>query len=74
MRNANLLLLSTVLFCFPVTMFSQANALSFDGVNDYVNISNSTGYNIGTSTQFTIEAWIKTGAGGDMAILSKTDP
>lgn len=63
-----------LLLGLPFHLLAQTNALSFDGINDYVSINGSTGYNLAPSNHFTIEAWIKTGATGDMAIFSKTDP
>ena len=35
-------------------------ALSFDGVNDYVNVADASNLNFGVSESFTVEAWIKT--------------
>ncbi|SHI69038.1 Predicted pyrophosphatase or phosphodiesterase, AlkP superfamily [Rubritalea squalenifaciens DSM 18772] len=38
------------------------NAVSLDGVDDYVTLGNPADYNFGTSTDFTISFWYKTGA------------
>lgn len=43
-------------------------ALKFDGSNDYVSVPHVSSLNFGTSTNFTIEAWIRLdGAVGDYA-------
>ena len=47
------------------------NALSFDGIDDNVRINSSLG-NFGTSN-FTIEAWVKTSASSQGTIISKRD-
>lgn len=47
------------------TPSSQGRALSFDGVNDYVDAGNGTSLNVANATGITIEAWIK--AGGSAA-------
>jgi len=52
------------------------NGLSFDGVNDYVEVSNPDSLNFGTA-DFTIEAWIQRNGGHGLhgrEILSKTSP
>lgn len=49
-----------LIFFFCVLQFNfsfSQNALSFDGINDYVNLGNSNSLNI-TGTALTIEAWI----------------
>ena len=48
------------------------NALQFDGINDYIDISDSTSLSI--TGNLTIEAWIKRGSIGDeQTILGKWD-
>jgi hypothetical protein len=44
-------------------------ALNFDGVNDYVAISNFS-YSSTAITELTVEAWIRTSSGGDQVIAS----
>jgi hypothetical protein len=36
-----------------------AQGLSFDGVNDYARVAAAANLNVGTSTGFTMEAWIR---------------
>ncbi len=52
-----------------VAMTPPGNALNFDGANDYVGINTTLG-NFGTSN-FTVEAWIKTTSTGNGSIVSK---
>ena len=47
----------------------NGSALSFDGVDDYVDCGNSASLNITTS--FTIEAWVKRASLGSMYIVAK---
>jgi len=57
-------------FVMSSTLFAQTGgyALQFDGTNDYVSVPHSSLLNFGTSTNFTIEAWIKlNGCTGDYA-------
>lgn len=49
------------------TSQAQNNALSFDGVNDYVQTSVSSG------TTYTLEAWIKPNLLGSMSIIGNDD-
>ena len=35
------------------------NGLNFDGSNDYVNFNSTTGFNVNTTNQITVEAWLK---------------
>lgn len=35
------------------------NCLSFDGTNDYVSVPSASQYAFGTSTDYTLEAWVK---------------
>ena len=49
---------------------AQGNALSFDGVNDKVDISNSPSLNFSISNKFSIEAWFKTTATGYRILVS----
>lgn len=61
MKKALLILLITF---FTWNSFSQtpANALNFDGINDYVNLTNQTQtFNYNATSTFTIEFWIKPG-------------
>ncbi len=44
----------------PAPKYTGGNALSFDGVDDYVSIGNPAG----TNGDFTWEAWVKTSEGG----------
>ena len=45
---------------FTLQAQTQATALNFDGVNDYVNITNQTQvFNYNASSTFTIEFWVK---------------
>ena len=37
----------------------SGSAMTFDGVNDHVNVTNSNSINFGASTDFTLSAWIK---------------
>jgi hypothetical protein len=48
-----------VVILFSVSLFAQfsGNALQFDGVNDYVNLGNSSVFNINSAV--TYEAWIR---------------
>jgi hypothetical protein len=47
------------------------SALSFDGVNDYVAIPNSSSLNI-SSTKLTLPLWVNfTDTGSDMVLISK---
>src|SRR5262245_18641157 len=47
-------------------------ALSFDGVNDYVEVPNSA--SLGITTDITLAAWVKRAALGDYGgIVAKTD-
>ncbi|MCB0852273.1 MAG: hypothetical protein KDD63_08635, partial [Bacteroidetes bacterium] len=54
-------LLSTLLFIGFSSLFAQppgsGSALTFDGINDYVNISNTAALN--PTSAITVEAWIK---------------
>ena len=47
-------LLAVFILMFALKAKAQNNALNFDGVDDYVSITNNT------TANFTIEAWIKT--------------
>jgi hypothetical protein len=38
----------------------SGNAISFDGVNDYVDIPNAANLNFSTSQDFVVETWVKT--------------
>jgi len=50
----------------------SSNALSFDGVDDYVEVANSP--SLGITGDITVAAWIKRGALGDYGgIVAKTD-
>lgn len=55
-------LLACFLLCFQTSGWSQKLCLNFDGVDDYVEVPNTSLNNIGFS-DFTFEAWIK----GDLA-------
>jgi len=61
------------LFGQPALVSGQiGNALSFDGLDDYVEIANSP--SLGITVDITIAAWIKRGALGDYGgIAAKTD-
>ncbi|MCB0846863.1 MAG: hypothetical protein KDE26_26620, partial [Bacteroidetes bacterium] len=54
-------LLSTLLFIGFSSLFAQSpgsgSTLTFDGINDYVNISNTAALN--PTSAITVEAWIK---------------
>jgi hypothetical protein len=57
--------ITLILLCslFNLNQLSaQGNALSFDGINDKVDISNSPSLNFAISNKFSIEAWFKTTA------------
>lgn len=63
------LALVLLLFTTSFTVFSQENALNFDGSDDLVNLSNSASFNIGST--FTFETWVNLDAysTGENAIL-----
>ena len=65
------LLFSASLFSFSFAQ--QHNALSFDGVNDYVDLGNiMNDVFAGANKQFTIEAWVKIDKyGGNKSLVSK---
>jgi len=51
--------------------------LKFDGDDDYVDVGDDSSMNFGTSTDFTIEAWIKRDTQGvteDEGIINRYDP
>jgi hypothetical protein len=54
--------------------FANTKSLSFDGVDDYLDLSTSTGLNF--SNDFTLSAWVKTSAIGtnQMIIDASTSP
>ena len=57
----------------PTTVVGRiGRALQFDGVNDYINIDNSSSLNFGTGS-FTIEAWIKTVSANNPIIRKDND-
>ncbi|MDG6027332.1 MAG: hypothetical protein E3K40_11615 [Candidatus Brocadia sp.] len=51
------------------------NAISFDGINDYVNISNESSLDFERSNSFSVSAWVKLTpvSGNDYMIISKLD-
>ena len=52
----------------------SGNALSFDGANDYVNVTQNNGlpiYNNGTNNAYTICLWVKGGAQNDKRVFSE---
>ncbi|BBO17612.1 conserved hypothetical protein [Candidatus Brocadia pituitae] len=51
------------------------NAISFDGINDYVNISNESNFDFERSNSFSVSAWVKLTpvSGNDYMIISKLD-
>jgi hypothetical protein len=50
----------------------RGNMLTFDGADDYVSIGDNAELNFGKTDDFTVEAWIKTGAASTaMQIISK---
>ncbi len=49
-----------------------AKALQFDGINDYVEVTNTTGLNFGTGN-FTLEAWVRTNNTGTQCIMGRND-
>ncbi|RAJ17962.1 LamG domain-containing protein [Olleya aquimaris] len=56
------ILLFNVIVFYSLISFSQtpATALNFDGIDDYVNLTNQTqAFNYNSSSVFTIEFWIK---------------
>ena len=58
----------------PTPPFANTKSLLFDGVNDYLDLSTSTGLNF--SNDFTLSAWVKTSAiGADQMIIdASTSP
>ena len=56
MKKIYLFFLALFIFTFAE---AQNNCLDFDGINDYVSVSDDNSIDFGTSTDFTIEAWIK---------------
>ncbi|MDP4674729.1 MAG: Ig-like domain-containing protein, partial [Flavobacteriaceae bacterium] len=56
--------------------YNAGGALTFDGSNDYVSVSNSSLYNFsGSSATFTIEAWINFDGGSSIkTIFGKKSP
>lgn len=55
----------------PVTSgCPSGNCLSFDGVNDYINCGNQSGYNL-NSTDHTITAWFKTSGTTTSYVISR---
>ena len=57
--------------CWVSGMFG--NALSFDGVDDYVSIANESNFDFDWDDAFTIEAWVKTSSDEILNIVSKMD-
>jgi hypothetical protein len=49
-----------------------AKALQFDGIDDYVEVSNTTGLNLGTGN-FTLEAWVRTNNTGTQCIMGRNN-
>jgi len=47
------------------------SALSFDGVNDYIDVGDEDDLDFGATDSFTIEAWIKSGTDNQAQIVSK---
>jgi len=54
-----------------VALEAQDNSLNFDGTDDYVEVSNAAAFNVGASTDFTVEAMIKTTTQTRRTIFSK---
>jgi len=52
-------LLLSLFIIYPLHAQIGGNALNFDGSNDSVSIPSSAQLNFGTSTNFTLEAWVK---------------
>jgi len=53
------------------TKGKYGNAMSFDGVDDFINTSNNEILNFGASTDFTLEVWINTVSTGTMRVIAK---
>ncbi len=47
-------------------------AMTFDGVNDYINISYNSNFDFDTTDSFSISQWIKLKSGGAGEVISKT--
>jgi len=59
---------------FATSMTPPGNALSFDGANDYVKVTQNNGlpiYDNGTSNAYTICLWVKGGAQDDKRVFSE---
>ncbi len=59
LKEVAFLFFLSAIFCYSSEAQISAEALDFDGVDDYVGIPHSTSLNLGTG-DFTVEAWIKT--------------
>tara|TARA_R110002110_G_scaffold205320_1_gene417590 strand:- start:1459 stop:5328 length:3870 start_codon:yes stop_codon:yes gene_type:complete len=54
--------------------FGSSDVLSFDGSSGFIEVTNSTDFDVGTSDEFSITAWIKTtSATTNMRIATKRD-
>ncbi len=68
--------LSIILIPFGVYAQNGGNALSFDGVNDFVKVDagSGSGLNFGGGSQFTVSMWVypnNPGAAGDQTLFHK---
>lgn len=52
---------------------SDSVELKFDGIDDYVQISNASQFDFGVNQDFTIECRIRTSTSGDVAIVGNKD-
>lgn len=72
MRHYKTLLLMIILTGLSGFLMAQGNAVSFDGVNDHVQVASA----LSVTTVYTVEAWIYptnlTGTAGDLASLGHT--
>lgn len=57
----------------PENCLGQTEELTFDGVDDYVTISNDGTFDFGTSQDFTIECRVRTDTPGDVSIVGNKD-
>jgi|GEM_PF-1327991 len=69
----NKTLLFAGIFLVDTQLFSQNNALSFDGIDDNVTIAHDASLNFSMSDSFSIESWFRTSSMGQTVIFSKVD-
>jgi len=64
---------STVVFDSVYNCMNDTVELAFDGIDDFVQISNLSAYDFGTTQDFSVECRIRTNTAADVAIVGNKD-